>query len=185
MIVMRNGFLLATTLLAIVFAWSIAAQADTVGEKDKCEVLLKETAKPNHWMVEINLTNDEPLFGMVFPLRIWSTKGQLTYDSTSFVGSRIEDFAVKIPFEDTTHYKDKTGLMINLGLIGSVGPDATELKPGSGMIARHFISGDKSVSTESIQVDSTFIYPSNRLMGTMIDAKTSIKPDFEFKKGGK
>ncbi len=173
-------------MVAMVFWLSAAViYADTVGEKDKCSVVLKETAKPNHWAVEINFTNDEPLFGMVFPLHIWSDKGELTYDSTSFAGTRVEDFAVKIPFQDTENYKDTKGLMINLGLIGSVGFESTELKPGSGPIAYHYITGTKGVTTESIVVDTTFIYPSNRIMGTMIDAKTRIKPTFEFKRAGK
>ncbi len=173
-------------MAAVIFCLSTAiVYGDSVGKQDECTVVLKETAKANHWAVEINFTNDEPLFGMVFPLHIWSEKGDLTYDSTSFAGTRVEDFAVKIPFQDTVNHKDKKGLMLNLGLIGSVGPEPTELQPGSGPIALHYISGAKGVTTESIVVDTTFIYPSNRIMGTMIDARTSIKPTFKFKRAGK
>jgi len=160
------------------------AQSDPVGKPDECKVVLKETAKPNHWEVDINFTNDEPLFGMVFPLLITSDKGKLTYDSTSFVGTRVENFAVKIPHEDKAFSKSGKGLKLNIGLIGSVGPEAVELPKGSGVIARHYISGDKDVTTASISVDSTFIDPANHIMGTMIDAKVSIKPTFSFERAG-
>ena len=169
----------------LLFAASSWAQDDPIGKTDECKVVLKETAKPNHWEVEVNFTNDEPLFGLVFPLLIHSEKGKLTYDSTSFADSRIAKFAVKIPFEDTTFTKKGKGLKINLGLIGSVGPKPYELQPGSGVIARHYITGDKNVTTKSIVVDSTFIRPANHLMGTMIDAQTNVKPKFKFERANK
>lgn len=172
-------------MISLLMVGSLLAQNDPKGKVDQCTVVLKETAKPNHWEVEINYTNDEPLFGMVFPLLIRSDKGNLMYDSTSFADSRVEDFAVKIPFEDTTYTKLGKGLKINLGLIGSVGPNSLEMKPGKGLIARHYISGEKGVTTGSIMVDSTFINPANHIMGTMIDAKTSIKPAFKFERAGK
>jgi hypothetical protein len=175
--------LLVSILFVLAIAVSISAQSDPMGKTDECSVVLKETAKPNHWEVEINLTNDQPLFGLVFPLLIRSDKGQLRYDSTSFAGCRVENFAVKIPHEDTAFTRKGEGLKINLGLIGSVGPDPIELQPGSGVIAKHYITAlDKEVTTESIVVDTTFIDPANRLTTTMIDAKTSIKPKFVFER---
>jgi hypothetical protein len=164
---------------------SVFAQSDPKGKVDKCTVVLNETAKADHWEVVINFTNDEPLFGLVFPLLITSDKGRLRYDSTSFAGSRVENFAVKIPYEDTSFTNTGEGLKLNVGLIGSVGPDPTELQPGSGVIARHYISGhDKGVTTKSIVIDTTFIRPANRLTATMIDAKTNVKPAFSFERGG-
>ncbi len=161
------------------------AQSDPLGKVDECTVVLNETAKPDHWEVVINLKNDEPLFGLVFPLLIKSDKGQLRYDSTSFAGSRVENFAVKIPHEDTSYTHTGEGLKINIGLIGAVGPEQVELEPGSGMIAKHYITAiTKGVTTENIVVDTTFIRPANHLMGTMIDAKTNVKPKFTFERGG-
>lgn len=174
--------ILYTLLAVFLFVGICSAQSDPIGKVDECKIILKETAKPNHWEVEVNYTNDEPLFGMVFPLLIVSDKGQLTYDSTSFAGSRVEKFAVKIPHEDTAFTKTGKGLKLNIGLIGSVGPEAYELQNGSGVIARHYITGSKGVTTASISVDSTFIQPANHIMGTMIDAKTSVKPTFKFQR---
>jgi len=178
--------LLISVLAVLLLAVSVFAQTDPKGKVDECTVLLNETAKPNHWEVVINFTNDEPLFGLVFPLLIRSDKGKLRYDSTSFAGSRVADFAVKIPHEDTSFTNTGQGLKLNIGLIGSVGPEPTELQPGSGVIARHYNTGlDKAVTTESIVIDTTFIRPANRITGTMIDAKTNIKPAFKFDRGGK
>jgi hypothetical protein len=185
--VKRNMFNLSISLLAVLLlsVWAFA-QEDPKGKVDECTVVLNETAKADHWEVVINFTNDEPLFGLVFPLLIKSDKGRLRYDSTSFAGSRVADFAVKIPYEDTAFTNKGGGLKLNIGLIGSVGPEPTELQPGSGVIAKHYITGlDKGITTESIVVDTTFIRPANRITGTMIDAKTNIKPSFKFKGAGK
>ena len=97
--------LLITTVLALGQQEAAKGPKDPMGEQDVCTVVLKETAKPNHWIVEVNLTNDEPLFGMTFPFLITSSKGSLTYDSTSFAGTRVENFAVKIPHEDVDFTK--------------------------------------------------------------------------------
>ncbi len=183
----RNTFNLSISLLAVLLLTvSAFAQGDPVGKVDECTVVLNETAKADHWEVVINFTNDEALFGLVFPLLIKSDKGKLRYDSTSFAGTRVADFAVKIPYEDTAFTNKGGGLKLNIGLIGSVGPEATELLPGSGVIARHYITGlDKGITTASIVVDTTFIRPANRITGTMIDAKTNIKPSFKFLGAGK
>ncbi len=183
----RNMFNLSISLLAVLLLTvSAFAQNDPKGEVDECTVVLNETAKADHWEVVINFTNDEPLFGLVFPLLIKSDKGKLRYDSTSFAGTRVADFTVKIPYEDTAFTNKGGGLKLNIGLIGSVGPEATELQPGSGVIAKHYITGlDKGITTESIVVDTTFIRPANRITGTMIDAKTNIKPSFKFLGAGK
>jgi len=178
--VKRN--ILYTVLAVFLCVGFSVAQSDPIGKVDECKIVLKETAKPDHWEIEVNFTNDEPLFGMVFPLLIVSDKGKLSYDSTSFAGSRVEEFAVKIPHEDTAFTNTGKGLKLNIGLIGSVGPEAYELQKGSGVIARHYISGEKGVTTASISVDSTFIQPANHIMGTMIDAKTSVKPAFSFER---
>lgn len=177
------------TVIAILGVLAIAvpsfAQSDAYGKPDACQVVLKETAKPNHWAVEINFTNDEAVFGLIFPLIISSSKGELSYDSTSFAGSRVDSFAVKIPYEDTSWTAKEASLRINLGMIGSISPSPIELHPGSGLIARHYISGAKDVTTESISVDTTFIGPSNRLLATMYDPdKGSIKPTFTFERAG-
>ena len=175
--------LLITTVLALGQEEATKDPKDPMGEQDMCTVVLKETAKPNHWIVEINLTNDEPLFGMTFPFLISSSKGSLSYDSTSFAGTRIENFAVKIPHEDVAFTKTGKGLKINVGLIGSIGPVALVLEPGSGVIARHYITGSGGVTTKDIMVDSTFMEPSNTLRTTMLDSRISVYPDFEFKRG--
>jgi len=179
------GIVLSILMMSavLVFGQEPDEPRDPVGDMDQCTVILKETAKPNHWVIEINLKNDEPLFGMTFPLMISSTAGNLSYDSTSFAGTRIENFAVKIPYEDTLFTNSGKGLKLNIGLIGSIGPVAYVLDPGEGTIARHYISGTKGVTTEAITVDSTFIGPSNTLRTTMLDSRTSVYPDFEFKRG--
>ena len=179
-------YLLICISALLVFSPAVVAQSDPKGGADECTVILNETAKPDHWEIVVNLTNEKPLFGLVFPLLIRSEKGQLRYDSTSFAGSRVENFAVKIPHQDTSHTHAGEGLKINIGLIGSVGPDQVELQPGSGVIAKHYVTAlTKGITTESIVVDSTFIRPANHLMGTMIDAKTNVKPKFKFQRGGK
>ncbi len=176
------SILLLVSVIAIGDDSKIGKPADPVGDVDKCTVVLKETAKANHWMVEVNLTNDEPLFGMVFPLILTSSAGQISYDSTSFAGTRIESFAVKIPHEDEDFTKSGKGLKLNLGLIGSIGPVANTLDPGSGVLARHYITGSKGVTTETIMVDTTFVDPANTLRLNMLDASTTILPEFEFKR---
>lgn len=155
-------FVLMATLALSAAGW---AQNDPVGKTDTV-TLVVETIQPGKWVITASVWNDEELGGIDVPLKYTAGVATLGVDSVVFTGTRMETFAKTYDQVDTVNQT------MHFGGFPYMAPNQPPLAPGSGEMARIYISvtGDKKPS--AFAVDTTTMKPNNSLM--LVDRTAKI-----------
>jgi hypothetical protein len=152
-------------VLVFVVAGSVSAQDDPLGKIDTVTLVIN-TLEEGKWMVSAHVWNDEELAAIDVPISYTAGMARLKIDSVSFADTRIDYFAQKYaPVDAETQ-------TMHFGGLAYMGPDKPPLAPGSGEVARVYISvtGDKKAKT--IAIDTTTVKPNNTLM--LVDKNAKI-----------
>jgi hypothetical protein len=141
------------------------AQNDPIGKTDTVTLIVDSPA-PGTWVISANIWNDEDLAAIDIPIKYTAGITKLIVDSISFAGTRMEYFAQKYNPIDTA------GQMMHFGGFAYMGPDKPPLVPGSGELARVYISavGDKKPGV--FAVDTCTMAPNSTLM--LVDKAAKI-----------
>lgn len=159
---------LFTTLLAVACLLAtpvIWAQTDPIGKVDT--VTLKvEALAAGKWMVSAHVWHDEALAAIDIPIKYSAGMAKLFVDSVSFKGTRMESFAQKYAPVDTA------AQIMHFGGLAYMGPDKPPLAPGSGEVARIYISAKGGKEPGAFAIDTATAQPNSTLM--LVDEKAKI-----------
>lgn len=142
-------------------AWAqppAAANDKPVSKNDTVLVQVYKGGGTNQIVLEVSLTNADSLAGMVVPLSATVPGVKMSYDSTSFAGTRIEYFQLK-----TDHQPDSTKPAVLLGLIADMSGSNPPLPPGRGTVAKIYFTGDGAVDLAKVKVQKIQVPPANQL----------------------
>lgn len=152
-------FVLLLAVAGTAWAQPPAASADKpVSKADTVLVEVQKAGGTNQIVLNVTLTNADSLAGMVVPLSATAPGVAMSYDSTSFAGTRIEYFQLK-----TDHQPDSTKPAVLLGLIADMSGSNPPLPPGRGLVAKIFFTGDKAVDPAKVKVEKIQVPPANQL----------------------
>jgi hypothetical protein len=154
--------LTAGCLLMVPAVW---AQTDPIGKVDTV-TLNVEALAAGKWMVSAHVWHDEPLAAIDIPIKYSAGMAKLFIDSVSFKGTRMENFAQKYSPVDTA------GQVMHFGGLAYMGPDKPPLAPGSGEVARVYISAKGGKEPGAFAIDTTTAQPNSSLM--LVDEKAKI-----------
>lgn len=150
-------------LLAL--AGTALAQEDAIGKTDTV-TLVVDSPEPGKWVISASIWNDEDLAAIDIPIKYTAGIAPLKIDSVSYAGTRMEFFAQKYNPIDTANQT------MHFGGFAYMGPDKPPMAPGSGEVARIYISaaGDKKPGV--FAVDTCFMAPNSTLM--LVDKNAKI-----------
>lgn len=161
---------LFTTLMVVgllASAGSISAQTDPLGTTDTVTLVVHNPA-PGKWMVSAHVWNDEELAAIDIPIKYTAGMARLIVDSVSYAGGRIDYFAQKYNPIDTANQ------MMHFGGFAYMGADKPPLMPGSGEVAKIYISATGDKKPGVFAVDTCFVQPNSRLMLVDKNAKSIV-----------
>lgn len=164
----RIYIMLTILIVSCLMAGSALSQNDPIGEIDTVTVVV-EPLDAGSWVVTTHVWNDEEIGGVGIPLKYSAGVATLNFDSISYAGTRMETFAKQY------HQVDTANQMVHFGGFPYMAPNQPPMPPGSGEMARFYISvvGDKKPGP--FAVDTVTMKPNNSLMLVDRNAK-SIKP---------
>lgn len=176
------GKLIALFLLvAAVTLFAEGKPNDPFGRVDKADVSVVQL-KSNQFAIELNWENDQKLTALAIPLFVRGNGFRMHYDSVAWT-PRTDYFAVKSvrPLDSLQQ--------VLVGLFATLDGSKQPLIEGKGKLATLFFTADakSAIDVCNVQVDTTFIAPSNSLYGVTPDAE-NVQPAFGVSKmaaGGK
>ncbi len=148
-------------------AAAVSAQTDPIGKVDTVSLFLENTGE-GKWMISAHVWNDEELAAIDIPVEYTAGIAKLGVDSVSYAGARIEYFTHK--FNPT----DSAGQTVRIGGLARMNPNKPLLAPGSGEIARVYISSRDKREPGIFAADSTTLPPNGTLMLVDKNAKSII-----------
>ncbi len=145
--------------------------ADDPGDRDTCRMECLDITLPEQQVVvEVSVYNDEDLGGVAIPLTFGSPPLDLSCDSVSFAGTRVENAEYLGANVDAPGYK----LVFYAIFIDS------NLTAGDGAVANlYFTTGPGWDSTLCLQIDTTFYPPTTILEFTPRATGQALFPDFK------
>lgn len=149
----------------LVLAGAASAQEDPIGKTDTV-TLVVDSPEPGKWVISASIWNDEDLAAIDIPIKYTAGITRLKIDSISYAGTRMETFAQKYNPIDTANQT------MHFGGFAYMGPDKPPLAPGSGEIARIYISAYGDKKPEVFAVDTCFMAPNSSLM--LVDKNAKI-----------
>jgi len=149
----------------LILAGAVSAQEDPLGKIDTV-TLVVSSLEAGKWMISASIWNDEDLAAIDIPIKYTAGISRLKIDSISYTGTRMENFAQKYNPTDTANQT------MHFGGFAYMGPDKPPMPPGSGEVARIYISamGDKKPGV--FAVDTCFMAPNSTLM--LVDKNAKI-----------
>jgi hypothetical protein len=162
-----NSKVTTTVLIAglLLLTGAASAQQDPLGKTDTVTLAI-EKLQPGKWVVIASVWNDEEIAAIDIPIKYTAGVARLNIDSVSYAGTRMEYFAQKYNPIDTANQ------IMHFGGFAYMGPDKPPMAPGSGEVARVYISviGDKKPGV--FAVDTCFMAPNSSLM--LVDKNAKI-----------
>lgn len=160
------------TIIALVMMLPIVAlgQKDAFGKQDSLFADLSKVDDYN-WKIDISFVNDEWVEAFSIPLKLMAGDTRVQGDSAIFTGSRIEQF-------DYKGFRADTAIQcVTLGLVANLGPNQKSLPPGRGRIVTIFVSSPDKEPIKSLNIDTTFTRPNNKLMVIVKRIQPGEPPD--------
>ncbi len=177
---MRKVYLtLYLVILSILLLFSLTwSQKDksTSAKSDVLSVVVDQKPGSSSVIAKVNLSNQEKLSAIVCPLKYGKGKTPIVLDSVSFVGTRVENFALKYPNIDPKTQQ------VNIALISTLSAADLYLAKGEGEVAKLYFTLKKGATEASVTVDTAMFPPANVLQLVDPQAK-SIFPGFDNSKG--
>ena len=156
-------------------AWSQKAKSPSV-KSDVISVVVDQKPGSSKVVAKLNLANEEKLSAIICPLKYGNGKTPIVLDSVSFVGTRVENFALKYPNIDPKTQK------VNIALISSLSAADLYLPKGEGEVAKLYFTLKKGATEASVTVDTALFPPANVLQ--LVDpAAKSLPVGFDNSKG--
>jgi len=149
----------------LVLAGAVSAQEDPIGKIDTV-TLVVDAPEPGKWVISASVWNDEDLAAIDIPLKYTAGITRLNIDSVSYAGTRMEFFAQKYNPIDTANQT------MHFGGFAYMGPDKPPMAPGSGEVARIYISAAGEKTPGVFAVDTCFMAPNSTLM--LVDKNAKI-----------
>lgn len=181
---MRRFRIVAFTLPALLLAGAVMAQQKKVAEKpktegakDKVEVVLAAGAEKTKAVATVWATNINPTMTFSIPLKFMA-QDSAWVDSVSFADTRAGYFEPK----GWKFHPEQNALMI-LMMAPAKDKKFKHLEPGTGKIARIYLSCKTQFPMESFRMGPVTLPPSNTLM-FVTDANAKAEPVFEFRLEG-
>jgi hypothetical protein len=144
---------------------AVSAQQDPLGKTDTVTLAVEKLA-PGKWVVSASVWNDEELAAIDIPIKYTAGMARLNVDSVSYAGTRMEFFAQKYSPVDTANQ------IMHFGGFAYMGPDKPPMAPGSGEVARVYISAIGDKKPDVFAVDTCFMEPNSTLM--LVDKNAKI-----------
>lgn len=173
---------LFAVVLVVVLAFSAIAGADQkAAEKtkvakvlDRVGVVLHPGAAENKVVAVVSATNVNPVRAFSLPLKFVAGSESVKIDSVSFAGTRAANYRLG----DYKLYPKRNAVMI---MMLSPFKDSTyhDLQPGTGEIARIFLSSKGAFPKDSLRMGPIKLPPDNKLM-FVTDALAPVEPLFEY-----
>lgn len=162
---MRNRMLWALALMILCAATAMGqGSANDPGERDTLYLESVNVDPGQKAVVEVSFFSDEELSALTIPLA-WSS-ADISLDSVSFVGSRIDYISTK----PTTVYND-----IQKVVFGAVVFFEAYIAPGTGLMATLYFDVPPGTPDQFVYLDST-THPPAELLFTNLDA-SSFTPE--------
>jgi hypothetical protein len=162
-----------TTGLALV----ALAAGSVVGEeevRDRITAHLKEGADPNKAVVELWISNTNPVIAMTLPFK-FAAGDSLAFDSLNVAGGRAGEFAVVGP----VYRSENQTLLIHLMWARDTTVQAPPIPVGSGPLMQIYLSTPKAFPMSDFRMASVQLPPQNVLM-FVTETLNSVTPDFAF-----
>jgi len=177
---MRRLFAIA---LIVVLAFSAMAGADQkTAEKtkvlkvqDRVDIVLHPGAAKNKAVAVVSATNVNPIRAFSLPMKFVAGSESVRIDSVSFAGTRAAHYRLA----DYKLYPKRNAVMI---MMLSPFKDSAnqDLQPGTGEIARIFMSAKGEFPKDSLRMGPIKLPPDNKLM-FVTDALAPVEPLFEYR----
>jgi len=149
----------------ILLAGNLMAQDDPLGKIDTVTLVVDNPAE-GQWVISAHVWNDEEIAAIDIPIKFTAGIARLMVDSISYAGTRMEYFAQKYNPIDTAKQ------IMHFGGFAYMGPDKPPMAPGSGEVARVYISATGDKKPGVFAVDTTFMEPNSTLM--LVDKNAKI-----------
>lgn len=146
----------------------VSAQNDPIGTIDTVSLFVENLGE-GQWLVSAHVWNDENIAAIDIPIKYSAGMTKLIVDSVSFIGTRIENFAMKNYAVDTTNQ------IMHFGGFAYLSPDMPPMAPGSGEVARIYISVSGDEKAKAFAVDTT-TYGTNSTLTLVDENAKSIIP---------
>ena len=171
------AFLTALLVISVAaFADQQTAEKPKVKQiKDRVEVVLHPGAAKNKAVAVVLATNVNLVRSLSLPLKFVAGPDSVWVDSVSFVDTRTANFGIK----NYKFYPKRSAVMI---LTMSLYKDKkyNDLQPGTGEVARIYLSAKGKFPTDSLRVGPVTLPPDNKLM-FVTDALAAVEPLFDFR----